>query len=85
MDAVTIVNAIALMLDVIGFLLVARALTSWFPNLRQYQVVQFLYEITDPIIEPMRRIIPPIGMLDLSVMITVIGLFTLSNLLRASV
>lgn len=85
MDAATIVNVIAALLDALGFLLVARALTSWFPNLRQHQIVQLLYDITDPIIEPLRRLIPPIGMLDLSVMIAVIGLFTLSNLLRASV
>ncbi len=85
MDAATIVGVIALMLDALAFLLVARALVSWFPDLRRHQIVQLLYDVTDPIMEPIRRIIPPVGMLDLSVMITVIGLFTLSNLLRASV
>ena len=85
MDAVVIVGVIATFLEVIAYLLVARALTSWFPDLRKYQIVQLLYEITDPIIEPLRRVIPPIGMIDLSVMITVIGLFTLSTLLRTSV
>ncbi len=85
MDAATVVGAIATLLQVIGFLLVARALTSWFPDLRRHQIVQLLYDITDPIIEPLRKLIPPVGQLDLSVMIAVFALFALSQALRASV
>ena len=85
MDAAFIVNVIATMLQVVGFLLVARALLSWFPDLQRYQIVQLLYDITDPIIQPLRRIIPPIGFLDLSVMIAVIFLFTIAEALRSAV
>ncbi len=85
MDAALIVGVIATLLEAIGFLLVARALTSWFPDLRRYQIVQLLWEVTDPILEPLRRVIPPIGGIDLSVMIIVISIFTLAELLRASV
>lgn len=58
---------------------------SWFPNLRRHQIVQLLFDITDPIIEPLRKVIPPIGMLDLSTMIAVFGLFMLAEVLRAYV
>lgn len=85
MDTATVVGAVATLLEVIGFLLVARALVSWFPDLRRHQIVQLLFDITDPIIEPLRKVIPPIGMLDLSVMIAVFGLFFLAEALRASV
>ncbi len=85
MDAALIVHAIATVLEVVAFLLVARALTSWFPDLRRYQIVQILYDLTDPIIEPLRKLIPPIGMIDLSVMITVLALFLIAESLRASV
>lgn len=84
-DAAFIVNVIATMLQVVGFLLVARALLSWFPDLQRYQIVQLLYDITDPIIQPLRRLIPPIGFLDLSVMIAVIFLFTIAEALRSAV
>lgn len=60
-------------------------LVSWFPNLRRHQIVQLLFDITDPIIEPLRKVIPPIGMLDLSTMIAVFGLFMLAEVLRAYV
>lgn len=85
MDTSTVVNVIATLLQAIGFLLVARALVSWFPDLRRHQVVQLLFDITDPIIEPLRKLIPPVGQLDLSVMIAVFALFALAGALRASV
>ena len=85
MDAGVIVNAIATLLEAIAFLLVARALMSWFPDARKYQIVQLLFDITDPILEPLRKVIPPVGMLDLSVMISVFGLFILAESLRAAV
>lgn len=85
MDAATIVGVIATLMEAVAFLLVARALVSWFPDLRRHQIVQLLFDVTDPIIEPIRKVIPPIGMIDLSVMITVFGLFILAESLRAAV
>ena len=85
MDSGTIVVLIARLLEVIAYLLIARALVSWFPDLRRHQIVQLLFDITDPIIEPLRRIIPPVGMLDLSVMIAVFGLIALATALKAAV
>lgn len=85
MDAAVVVGVIANLLKVIGFLLVARALVSWFPDLRRHQIVQLLFDITDPIIEPLRKVIPPMGTLDLSVMIAVFGLFALATALENAV
>jgi YggT family protein len=85
MDARTIVQFIAILLQAVAWMLIARALVSWFPDLRRHGIVQLLFDLTDPIIEPLRTIIPPVGMLDLSVMIAVFSLFILSQLLMASV
>lgn len=85
MDASTIVGAIATLMEAVAFLLIARALVSWFPDLRRHQIVQLLFDVTDPIVEPLRKIIPPVGALDLSVMISVFALFALAEALRAAV
>lgn len=85
MDAATVVGAIATLMEVIAFLLIARALVSWFPDLRRHQIVQLLFDVTDPIVEPLRKLIPPIGQLDLSVMISVFALFALAEALRRAV
>ena len=41
-------------------------LLSWFPVDPSNPIVRILYEITEPVLMPFRRVIPRIGMLDLS-------------------
>ena len=55
--------------------IVARALLSWFPISRSNPFVQLVHQITDPLIEPVRRIMPRTGVIDLSPMIVVIVLW----------
>jgi YggT family protein len=69
------------LLQIFGYLIVARALSSWFPDARQHPIVQLLYQITDPVMVPASRIIPRIGMIDLSPMIVILVLFTVSRAL----
>jgi YggT family protein len=58
---------------------------SWFPQAAgspSNQAFQFLRRITDPVLEPLRRIIPPVGgVLDLSPTIVLFVLFTIYGLL----
>ena len=74
---------IGFILQVFAYLVIARALTSWFPNARQYAIVQLLYQITDPIMIPASRLIPRIGMIDISPMIIVFSLLFISSALGA--
>jgi YggT family protein len=67
-------------------ILFARIILSWFPispNSGMATVYGFLYTITEPVLGPVRRIIPPVGMggmgLDLSPMIVTFGLIFLSG------
>ena len=43
-----------------------RVLLSWFPIDPNNPIVRVLYEVTEPVLAPFRRVIPRIGMLDLS-------------------
>jgi YggT family protein len=54
--------------------ILARVLLSWVRVSPYHPAVEFLYRITEPILAPLRRIIPPIGMIDIS---PVIALFLL--------
>ena len=67
------------LLRIFGYLIVARALTSWFPDARRHPIVQLLYQITDPVMVPASRLIPRIGMIDISPMIVIILLFAISR------
>ena len=75
---------IGLILQIFGYLIIARALTSWFPDARRYPIVQLLYQITDPVMVPASRLIPRIGMIDLSPMIVFIVLRVVAAQLRGS-
>jgi YggT family protein len=46
--------------------LVAAIFSSWFPDIEDYSIVRFIRWITEPYLALFRRLIPPIGMLDLS-------------------
>jgi YggT family protein len=67
------------LLQMFGYLIFARAMTSWFPDARRHPIVQLLYQITDPVMIPASRIIPRIGMIDLSPMIVLLTVFFISR------
>ncbi len=46
-----------------------------------YMVGDFLYRITDPVLKRIRSVIPPIGGIDLSPLILLLGLIFIRNLL----
>jgi uncharacterized protein YggT (Ycf19 family) len=58
----------------------ARVVLSWIPNLdRNNAIVQLLYQITEPVLEPVRRVMPDFGMVDLSPIVVFIGLHILRS------
>lgn len=53
-------------LSIYSFILLIRVLLSWVNPDPFNPIVQFLTRLTDPVLEPLRRVIPPIGMIDIS-------------------
>jgi YggT family protein len=62
------------------WLILIRALLSWF-NQGHNPIVMMISQLTEPVLAPARRIIPPMGGLDLSVLFVIIGLNFLNMLL----
>lgn len=55
----------------------ARIILSWFPidpGGALAQVFTFLYSITEPVLGPVRRMMPTIGMFDISPIVVIFGL-----------
>jgi YggT family protein len=68
-------------------ILAARAVLSWFPvrgGTFLSSVNTLLFELTEPVLRPVRRVIPPVGMFDVSFMVVFFVLFFLQSVLRAS-
>lgn len=62
---------------------IARSLLSWFPVDQNSTVYQVLWRVTEPIIEPIRRVLPSSGMLDMSPMVAIMALIVLSYLVSS--
>ena len=60
------------LINAIIWLLIATALLSWFPIDPRNKWVQLLNKVTDPILHPIRAIIPPIGGFSLDILIAVL-------------
>jgi YggT family protein len=61
----------------------ARAVLSWFPvrpGGALQSVNSLLYDLTEPVLAPVRRMIPPAGMLDLSFLVVFFVLFIVRNI-----
>lgn len=54
------------LISIYSWALIIYILMSWFPNARETKVGQFLTRICEPYLEPFRKIIPPLGMIDIS-------------------
>ncbi len=76
-----VVAVVAYLLQFLGFAIFARSIISWFPIDKNGPVFHALAAITDPILEPLRKVIPPLGMLDISPMVAMVVLFLLSEFL----
>lgn len=64
--------------------LVVRAIMSWFPirsGTPWASIYGVVFDMTEPVLAPMRRVIPPAGMLDLSFLV----LFFVLAILRTQI
>ena len=61
-----------------------RAILSWFPVNRDNPIVAVVFQITDPILAPVRRIMPARGFIDLSPMVTIIVIAVIREVLRGA-
>ncbi|MEH7333395.1 YggT family protein [Neobacillus drentensis] len=61
-----IFSLLSQLLSIYSWALIIYILMSWFPNARETTIGRFLANICEPYLVPFRKIIPPIGMMDIS-------------------
>ncbi|MRX73322.1 YggT family protein [Bacillus lacus] len=71
---VLLFNVLSTALSIYSWALIIYILMSWFPNARESSVGQFLTSICEPFLEPFRRFIPPLGMIDISPIVAIFSL-----------
>jgi len=77
-------KALALALDAYMWVIIIRALISWVNPDPFNPIVRLLVRLTDPVLRPIRRVIPLNIGLDLSPMLAILAIFFVRNFLVAS-
>lgn len=67
-----VVTFVDLLFGILTLAIIARALISWVPIDRYHPIVQLLDQVTEPILAPIRRIVPPLGMMDITPIVALI-------------
>jgi YggT family protein len=73
--------------DIAQTLMLVRAILSWFPNVNGGKFAYFLYELTEPLVEPVRKLLSKANfansMIDISFLITFLVLFLVRDVAYA--
>jgi YggT family protein len=71
-----LINFIGWLLNLYSWVIIAAALITWVSPDPRNPIVQFLHRITEPVLAPVRRLLPPwkTGGLDLSPLIVLIAI-----------
>ena len=84
----TSIKIIRIFLEVLSFFIFARVILSWFIMSTRNRVVitiyQIFHQITEPILGPLHKIIPNIGMIDITPVVAIILLYIIDMVLATT-
>ena len=72
---------LAQIVDLYSLVVLVAVIGSWIQLSPHNTVGRFVYGLTEPVLERIRQVVPPVGGLDLSPMVLLIGLQMLRGLL----
>ena len=67
------------LIDLYSLIIVAAVVVSWVNLPRDHPAVRFVNALTEPVLAPVRKILPPMGGMDLSPLVVLIGLRVLAS------
>ena len=71
--------------QILQFAIIIRSLLSWFNPKPDNPLVILLYEITEPILAPLRRIVPKLGMIDITPIVAILLMSVIQQVLSSVV
>ncbi len=68
------------LIDLYSLIIVAVVVVSWINVPRDHPAVRLLHRLTEPVLAPIRKILPPMSGMDFSPLVVLIGLRVLARL-----
>lgn len=75
-------QTVNILADLFSLLIFIRVILSWFPN-EAGRLQLFLRQTTEPILAPVRRLLPSFGMLDLSPLLVLLLIDLLRKMINS--
>jgi YggT family protein len=76
-----VVSYASILVTILQLAILLRVLLTWFPMGQDNALVRILNEITEPILGPLRRVVPRAGRLDLTPTAGILVLFVIQLVL----
>lgn len=70
---------LSVLIDLYSLVVLVAVVVSWVPTLRGTPLVSVVERLTEPVLEPIRRVLPPTGGLDFSPMVLLFLLWILGR------
>lgn len=77
-------GVLAIVFNLLSLCIFLRALLSWVRPDPSNPIVQALDAVTEPILQPLRQVVPRIGMIDITPLVAIILLSVIAQLLAES-
>ncbi len=76
-----VVKVVHLLIELLIILIFIHAIGSWIPQIRESRLYYYVDRIVDPLLEPIRRVVPSVGGIDFSPMILIFILILIDRAL----
>ncbi len=70
----TVMRLVRMLLVLYMILILVGVILSWVGQGARHPIVPLVYQLTDPVLAPIRRVLPALGGLDLSPLVALIGI-----------
>lgn len=71
----TLYEIVQIIFRIYYWMIIAYIFMSWVPQVKESQIGEILGKLVEPYLKPFRKIIPPLGMIDISPIVAVLALY----------
>ncbi|MFM2308864.1 MAG: hypothetical protein RLY87_985 [Chloroflexota bacterium] len=76
---------LVLLLQALNYAIFARVILSWIDQPGAWSVTRVIHDITEPVLGPLRRVIPMLGMMDFTPIVAILLLQMLEGLVKQAI
>ena len=78
------ISIIHITFEILTYIIFIRVILSWFPHNPYQPLIKLIYQISNPILIPIRNFVSPIGGIDISPIIAIFMIQLIKNIILKS-